>query len=74
MPSPATRKVITFAAQTWNTMDDDNLRAALKPVRDALKDMRVIDDDKPSAGHTFIYEQRIDRKHPGVTLTIDAKG
>lgn len=55
------QKAVTFIAYVAREWDEDNLRAGLKPVRDALKDMRVIDDDKPSAGHTFTYEQRVDR-------------
>lgn len=50
-------KRITFTIYGPSRFDDDNLRAVCKPVRDALKDMAVIDDDRPSAGHTFVYEQ-----------------
>lgn len=63
-------KTVTFTANTHNRMDDDNLRAALKPVRDGLKDMRVIDDDKPESGHEFVYHQRIDRARRGVEIRV----
>jgi hypothetical protein len=50
-------KRITFTIYGPSRFDDDNVRAVCKPVRDSLKDMGVIDDDRPSAGHTFHYEQ-----------------
>ena len=62
---PKTPKRITFEAVVWNAFDDDNLRACLKPTRDALKSMGVIDDDRSSAGHTFVYQQRVDRARGG---------
>lgn len=58
---PEKPKTITFTAYVHNAYDDDNIRAALKPTRDALKDMLVIDDDRPSAGHHFIYDQVVSR-------------
>lgn len=57
---PVTPKAVTFHAFVFNLFDSDGLQAALKPTRDALKH-RVIDDDRPSAGHTFTYEQEISR-------------
>lgn len=63
-------KRVTFFARTHNRMDDDNLRAALKPVRDALRDMRVIHDDDPASGHEFVYEQVIDRARRGVEIRV----
>lgn len=71
--SPSDPKCITFTAHTGSTWDDDNLPGAIKPIRDGLKDARIIDDDKPSSGHRFVYRQRIDRKKPGVTITIVAR-
>jgi hypothetical protein len=41
--------------------DTDGLAASLKNYRDALKDMRIIDDDRPSSGHVFVYTQEISR-------------
>lgn len=52
-----TPKRITFTIYGPSRFDDDNVRAVCKPVRDALKDMCVIDDDRESAGHTFLYAQ-----------------
>jgi hypothetical protein len=63
-------KLVLFMAHTGATWDDDNLRAGMKPLRDALKDAGIIDDDKPRSGHIFSYSQRIDRAHRGVRITI----
>jgi hypothetical protein len=60
-PDPKAPKLVTFRCYVGAEWDDDNLRAACKPVRDSLKDMKIIDDDRPSAGHTFTYEQEIRR-------------
>jgi hypothetical protein len=57
-PWPAgAMKRITFTVYGRARFDDDNLRAVCKPVRDAVQDMAIIDNDRPSAGHTFLYEQ-----------------
>lgn len=64
-------KTITFRAYTYNAVDDDNLRAMLKPCRDALKDARIIDDDGPRSGHVFLYEQQIARASRGVEISWD---
>ena len=58
-------KLVRFIAYVGHEWDEDNLKAALKSYRDALTTMRVIDDDKPSSGHTFTYEQVIDRARGG---------
>src|SRR5262245_39126618 len=63
---PATPKVVTLTASTWNTMDEDGLRSALKPVLDGLVDCGLISGDAPSDGHTFHYAQKIDRRKRGV--------
>lgn len=62
----STPKLVTFTAYVGNEWDDDNLRAALKPSRDALVDCGLIHDDRPSAGHTFVYAQEIRRGRTGV--------
>ena len=67
---PAEPKRITFTIYGAARFDDDNLRAVCKPVRDALKDMAVIDDDRPSAGHTFLYEQAKPTRKAGATHGI----
>lgn len=72
--SPAAPKRIEFLAQTGGTWDDDNLRAGLKPVRDALQDAGIIHSDAPRSGHVFVYAQVIDRAHRGVRITITPRG
>lgn len=67
---PRAPKLVTFHAQTFNAFDGDGLSSALKPCRDALKDARLIDDDRDSAGHQFVYTQEIKRKERGVKITI----
>lgn len=55
-------KRITFLVYCRNAFDgDDNLRLVCSPVKDALKDMQLIDDDKDSSGHTFVYGQVVTR-------------
>lgn len=70
---PSAPKIVTFTARVWNEFDDDGLRAALKPHRDALKDMRLIQDDRPSAGHEFRYHQQIDRTRRGVAVRVEVR-
>lgn len=70
-------KAITFIAYVAREFDDDNIRAACKPCRDALKDMRVIDDDKPSAGHVFEYQQVVNGKRDarrGIEIRVRLRG
>ena len=59
-------KVVTFRLCSTGEWDDDNLRAACKPARDALKSMGLIDDDRPSAGHRFDYEWVLATKKTGI--------
>lgn len=73
----ATPKRVTFTASVWNAFDDDGLAAALKPYRDACRSMRLINDDRPSAGHVFVYEQRVERgklAKRGVTVQVEPLG
>jgi len=71
---PKMRKRITFTADVWSLMDDDNLESAIKPIRDGLQDAGVIDSDAPEAGHKFIYRQRIQRGlAPVVSLRIELR-
>ena len=63
-------KTVTFTAHVGAGWDDDNLPAAIKPIRDALVDAQVIHSDAPDSGHTFVYRQIIDRKHRGVEIAI----
>ena len=57
----AAAKLVTLTAYVQNKFDQDNLRWACKPYVDALKDMRIIDDDRDSCGHTFTYQQEVSR-------------
>ena len=63
-------KVVTFLANVFNLFDSDGLQASLKPVRDALVECRVISGDADRDGHTFRYEQKIDRKRRGVEIRV----
>jgi hypothetical protein len=72
LPASAPKR-ITFARVGRNLMDSDGLQAACKPYRDALMDMAVIDDDRPRAGHTFVYQQDMNRARgavAGVTIRV----
>lgn len=62
-------KRVTFIAQTWGLFDDDGLRAALKPVRDALVGL-VIHADDPRSGHVFEYKQVVERQNRGVNIRV----
>jgi hypothetical protein len=64
-------KRVTLQAHTWNRMDTDGLAASLKSVRDALIDCGLIHSDDIVSGHTFDYQQVIDRKRRGVTVTVE---
>ena len=61
--TPKTVRFIVYVGHEWDL--DENVPAALKTHKDALKVMRIIDDDKPSSGHTFTYEQVIDPRRSG---------
>jgi hypothetical protein len=42
-------------------------------VRDALRDMKIIDGDAPSNGHVFLYRQVVDKAKDGkrgVEITV----
>jgi hypothetical protein len=71
-PRATEPKVVTFHAQTGARWDDDNLRAGMKPIRDACKDAGLIHDDGPDSGHVFEYTQAINRQQRGVRITIRA--
>ena len=67
--SLSTPKRITFTAQVGARWDDDNLPAAIKPIRDALVGL-VIHADDPGAGHEFVYRQTVNRSERGVRITV----
>lgn len=68
---PSAPKRITLTAHVVKRFDSINLGAIFKPVPDALKECGVIDDDRDSAGHEFVYApQVIDRTCPGVRVEV----
>jgi hypothetical protein len=67
--SPTVPKRVDFLVYVARRFDDDNLAAACKPYRDALKDMRVIDDDGPARGHEFHYRQVVSKTR-GIEITV----
>ena len=67
---PELPKRVTFVATVGASWDDDNLASAIKPYRDACKSMGLINDDRPSAGHKFVYEQRTERKLGTLGVTV----
>lgn len=72
VPADAPKR-ITFHRYGHNLFDGDGYQAAMKPYRDALKDAQVINDDRDSAGHAFVYEQEISRgkrARRGVQITV----
>lgn len=75
---PETAKRVTFVVYAAARFDDDNLRAVVKPCRDALTSCALLDDDRPSAGHTFLYAQakptRTAGAVHGIAITIALKG
>ncbi len=64
LEEPATPKSVHFIAYVGNRWGGDNLQAAIKPIRDALEDMRVVDSDENPA-HEWIYDQVVDRTRAG---------
>lgn len=50
-------KCVRFDAYVGRAFDDDGLIAALKHVRDGLRDVGLIADDGPQHGHVFTYHQ-----------------
>lgn len=67
------RRAIHFHANVFNLFDTDGLQAACKPIRDALVECGVISGDADRDGHTFTYDQRIDRKNRGVEIRVRLK-
>ena len=69
---PALPKRVTFHAYVARLFDSDGLQAAMKSLRDGLQDARLIDDDRPEAGHVFHYEQTVtpQKADRGVRITV----
>lgn len=56
--TPAQPKRVTFTVYWRSSFDgDDNLRLVCSAAKDALKDCGLVDDDRDSSGHVFLYEQ-----------------
>lgn len=73
---PSSSKRITFTRVGFNRMDSDGYQAACKAYRDALVDMAIIDDDRDSAGHLFVYEQTVQRRRgspAGVMIRVEPR-
>ena len=49
-------------------LDDDNLAAAMKHVRDGVADWLGVDDGDP--GITWVVKQRKAPKHPGTMIVV----
>jgi hypothetical protein len=73
---PATPKQVHFTAYVGRPLDDDNLIAALKAVRDGLQDARLINGDAPQDGHRFTYAQRsgFPIAKQGVRISVRLRG
>ena len=72
---PERPKRILFEARVGQAFDDDNIRAALKHVRDGLIDARLIDDDREASGHQFEYVQtpNTPRRDRGVRVLVELR-
>lgn len=68
--TPTARKLVIFTVYCRNAFDgDDNLRLVCSPLKDALgptgarkPGVGLLDDDRDSSGHTFLYTQVVARK------------
>ena len=70
MPWAATDpKRITFTIYGRSRFDDDNAALVVSPCRDALQDMRVIDNDG-NVAHRFFYAQAPPTRKVGAVLGI----
>lgn len=67
---PAVPKRITFTVQTGARWDDDAIPGACKPLRDAMVDAKIIDDDGPRRPPEFLYAQEVKRYDRGVRITV----
>lgn len=71
--TPSAPKRITFTVYGPLRFDDDYLRAVCKPVRDSLQDMAVIDDDRDSSSHVFLYQQAKPTRKAGSVYGISLR-
>ena len=71
--APDEPKAVMFTIYSWGRFDDDAYGPVTKPCRDGLRDVGVIHDDGPRAGHRFTYENVVSRKVSaahGIAITI----
>ena len=64
-----TPKRITFTVYGRSRFDDDNVALVCSPVRDALQDMRLIDNDG-NVTHRFVYTQAPPTRKTGAVYGI----
>lgn len=64
----------TFTAYVARLFDDDNLPAAIKPVRDEAVRCISGSDDGPKSGHRFRYKQEIKPAYRGVHIEVTDRG
>lgn len=65
---------VTFTGYVGRLWDDDNLPAAIKPVRDMVARLYLAGDDSPRSGHEFVYRQTVERGKRGVGVRIEPLG
>lgn len=73
--TPAAPKRVTFTVYSRKPFDDDGLRVTCSPSRDALIDMRLIDDDATARGHVFVYDNVVRPKMSelhGIAIRIES--
>lgn len=69
---PRSPKRVTLHAHVFNRFDSiDGVRAALKPIPDALQACGVIHSDDDKSGHAFDYGQVVDRAWRGVEVRVE---
>jgi hypothetical protein len=74
--SPFDPKRIAFTVYCARLFDTDNLGLVCSGARDGLKDARLIQDDRESAGHQFSYAQhraQRGKELTGIAITIEVK-
>jgi len=71
MPDEPLKKArCTFVRSSTSEPDDDNLRISFKPIRDALKVARVIEDDKPENMPDPVYKWERGKRGKGYIKVI----
>lgn len=70
--APEEPKRVTFTIYGPSRFDDDNCALVASPCRDALQDMRIIDNDGNPA-HRFLYEQATPTRKAGAAHGIAIK-